>query len=297
MSQNQFEFLVGDNPFHGISHLSQESARNRGDYPTLAANASQLVLTALENGAQGFMFTISNTTLSIIEELKKSETDKQIKLYALCPYAYEYVRLATQLGGIPGLAKKVTREILFSGNIPAISAGIKGFLFTDISSILRTYLLYEMNRLKKVAGNNAILESILLHEVITDMALALDLKPLFQSFIDFMIKKRLKPGFETRNFVYLMNKFEEWNIDLSKIVIATPFNKIGFLMNPSQESCENALKKNPETKVIAMSVLAAGYLKPAEALGYLNTIPIKAAVIGISSDKQAKETFSTKIIT
>ena len=63
-------------------------------------------------------------------------------------------------------------------------------------------------------------------------------------------------------------------------------------MCPSQKECENALKRAEGAEVIAMSVLAAGYLKPADAVGYLNSLEgLSGMVIGVSKEQQAKETF------
>ena len=64
----QLNLLVGDNPFHGISHLSQERARVR---PTETSSkrrtyAANLVQLSLENGADGFMFSVDEATLSIV---------------------------------------------------------------------------------------------------------------------------------------------------------------------------------------------------------------------------------------
>jgi len=291
----EITLLVGDNPFHGISHLSQEQARSRGDYATYSDNAAKIVLTALNNGAKGFMFSVSETTLSILGTIRKSEPNRSIGLHVLVPYAYEYVRLATRLGGIPGLAKRLSKQILLSGNITAIVAGLKGVAGTDLTSVLKTYLLYEISRVKSSSGKKVVLESVLLHEVVTDMALALGLDWLFKSYIDFLSKRGIKPGFETRNFTYLVDKFENWNIDLSKVVIAAPFNKIGFLMNPSKYDCEKALANLSNANIIAMSIMAAGYLKPIEALDYVKRVPnISSAVIGVSKLQQAIETFSLK---
>jgi hypothetical protein len=133
---------------------------------------------------------------------------------------------------------------------------------------------------------------VLLQEVITDMALALELDWLFKSYIAFLLKLSIKPGFETRNFAYLVNKFEEWNIDSNEVILAAPYNKIGFQMNPSQYECEKALAILPRPKVIAMSLLAAGYLKPQEAMDYLKKVPnIDVVVVGVSKLQQAEETF------
>jgi hypothetical protein len=81
----------------------------------------------------------------------------------------------------------------------------------------------------------------------------------------------------------------EWAID-EKVIMA-PFNKVGFQMNPSREECEEALRECKHD-VIAMSTLAAGYLKPAEAYEYLFRLPnIRSVVVGVSSKKHAEETF------
>jgi hypothetical protein len=284
--------LVGDNPFHGISHLSQERARVRGDAITHAEYAAKLVMTSLENGADGFMFSVSDTTLSILRIIKERGGSEPLSLYALAPYAYEYVRLATQAGGVPGLAKKFAKQIVFSGNVKAIAMGLKGVVRTDPIALMKAYLTFEVSRIKSSAGKQANLGSVLLHEVITDMALALNLDWLFKSYVHFMLQLGIKPGFETRNFAYLVNKFGEWNIDFREIIIATPFNKIGFQMNPSRTECEKALANVPEPNIIAMSILAAGYLKPPEAIKYIRSLSnLKGIVVGVSKEQHAHETF------
>ena len=284
--------LVGDNPFHGISHLSQERARVRGDrmaYPKYAAN---LVTTSLENGANGFMFSVSEMTLSILRIIHETGRVKSPRLYAIVPYAFEYVRLATQIG-TPGLAKTFAKQIAISGNVRAIAMGLKGVIRMDPVALLKMYLYYEISRIKSSAGKQADLHSVLLHEVITDMALALNLDWFFKSYVDFMLKLGIKPGFNTRNFVYLVNRFIEWRIDLRETIIATPFNKKGFQMNPSRTECEQALAKIPELNIIAISILASGYLKPPEAIDYIATLPnINGVAVGVSKEQHAHETFN-----
>lgn len=74
--------------------------------------------------------------------------------------------------------------------------------------------------------------------------------------------------------------------------IAAPYNKIGFQMNPSRTECEKALAQVPESNVIAMSVLAAGYLKLPEAMEYIGGLSnLKGVVVGVSKERHARETF------
>ena len=283
--------LVGDNPFHGISHLSQERARVRGEKVTHAEHAAELVVTSLENGANGFMFSVSDMTLSVLRVIRETGRRGRLRLHALVPYAYEYVRLATQIG-VSGLARRFVKQIAVSGNVRAIAMSLKGVMRTDPMALLKSYLVYEISRIKSSAGKQADLESVLLHEVITDMALALNLDWLFKSYVDFMLEQGIKPGFETRNFAYLVSKFGNWGMDFRETIIAAPFNKVGFQMNPSKTECENALASISEPNTIAMSILAAGYLGPSEAINYVANLPnLKGIAVGVSKERHARETF------
>lgn len=293
MFEKERVFLVGDNPFLGISHLSQNRARSRGKNVDDPKYCAHLVALSIENGANGFMFSVSDKTLFIVEELHKRGIIGNIYLYSIVPYAFEYVRLATQTGGFSGLAKKVLNEMSLSGKITGIFRGLKGLMRSDISSLMKIYLSYEISRIKAFAGKEANLKSILLHQAITDLALAFNLKSLFKSYIEFILDhKGIKPGFNTGNFPYLVKKLKEWNVDLSQVIIAAPFNKVGFQMNPSKEECEKMLTSLPKPTVIAISILAAGYLTPTEAIDYIGTLPnIKGVVVGVSKEKHAYETF------
>ncbi|MCL2358818.1 hypothetical protein [Candidatus Bathycorpusculum sp.] len=284
--------LVGDNPFHGISHLSQKRSRERSE-KKLGSDveiASQIVKTSLENGATGFMFSVSETTLSILNSLDNQHVD----LYAIIPYAYEYVRLANRIGGVSNLAKQISKQIALSKNIVSILPNSIGIARFDPSALLKSYTIYEMSRIKSVVGKNACLKSVMIHEIITDMALAFNLDWLFKSYIKFLIKHKISPGFETRNFAYLVTKFQEWGINFGDITVVAPFNRIGFQMNPSRSSCETALEQVSESEIIAMSIFAAGHQKLPEAIDYVRNLPnLSGVVAGISTQNQAKETFSS----
>jgi hypothetical protein len=90
----------------------------------------------------------------------------------------------------------------------------------------------------------------------------------------------------------LVKKLREWDIGLEDVVIAAPFNKVGFQMVPSKEECEKALAGLPKPNVLAISILAAGYLKPEEAVDYIAGLPnIKGVAVGVSKERHANETF------
>ena len=285
--QNHKLLLVGDNPFHGVSHFSQSRASGRGNQISNPEYCAELIEVAVENGADGFMFSVSEITLDIIRSLAGKGVSP--KLYAIAPAASDYVRLASRLG-TPGMAIHLAKQIIASGNLKAVFCGFRGVVFQNPAALMKAYLYYEIFRIRKAAKSKRAPECFLLHEIITEMALALELEWLFRSFIGFMQKMKIKPGFETRNSPQVTDFLTKMGVDLTKVVIVAPYNKIGFQMNPSKEECEKKLEDIPQTEVIAMSILASGYLKSREAIEYINDIPqIKGVVIGISREQHAKD--------
>jgi len=284
--------LVGDNPFQGISHLSQERARSRGETVVSPADkAANIILASVKNGADGFSFSVSEHALSILQTLHERKSIDQVSLYPMVPYAFEYVRVATQTG-TPGLVKRFAKQVVLSGDVKAILRGLWSVVRMNPEGFAKTYLAYELSRIKSAAGKQVKLVSVVLNEVIGDMGLALGFDWLFRSFISHLSKRRITPGFNTRNFPYLVRKFDEWGIELDETLIVTPFNKAGFQMNPSKEECEETLASMSCPVVLAVSVLAAGYYKPSMAADYLASLDnLKGLIAGVSNEQQASETF------
>jgi hypothetical protein len=290
--ENRKLLIVGDNPFQGISHLSQERARSRSEIVVSPADqAADIVLASLKNGADGFSFSVSELTLLILQKLRERNSIDQIDLYPMLPYAFEYVRIATQTG-TPGLVKRFAKQVALSGDIGAVFEGFLSVARVNPEGFMKTYLAYELSRIKSSAGKHAKIKSVLLNEVVGDMGLALDLDWLFKSFIAYLSNRGITPGFNTRNFPYFVRKFNEWGINLDKTLIVTPFNEVGFQMNPSREVCEKTLLSLSTPNVIAISVLAAGYYKPSMAVEYIAGLNnLKGVMAGVSSEQQALETF------
>lgn len=277
--------LVGDNPFLNISHLSQQKARDRAQNPSDSVYASRLLRLALENGANGFTFSVCDSNLAILNNLKLDGLTGGLGLYPIVPYAFEYVQKATQSGGISGLVKKLGWEMVKSGNVESLYYGALASARYNPSSLLKAYLSYEISRLASIENDQIRLESVLLHQLVTDMALALDMDWLFKEFIRYLKKKKVMPGLNTGNFVSLVNKFNEWGLDLQDVLIFTPFNKVGFQVIPSIDECEKTLRLLPLANVIAISILAAGYIRPKEALEYIASLPnIKGIAVGVSKE-------------
>ncbi len=282
-SNNIDRILLGDNPLMGVDHLSQERARLRGI--ATAKNIAELLEFAYNVNVKGFVVSTHPQLKGIIEYLLKyTDLKEKITFYPILPYAYGYVRQMTEKGIVATITDALApasiyekARIMFSGGLSLIKK--------DINGLLKTFIDVELLPLNEVN-----IKCVFLHDVLTDLALSLNLKDIFELFIEHINDKyKVRAGFVTKNFARLNRKLNEWGIENQ--VIMAPFNKIGFQMNPSREECEEELKKCNHD-VVAMSTLAAGYLKPDEAYDYLFRLPnIKSVVVGVSNKKHAEETF------
>lgn len=268
----------------GVDHLSQERARLRG-----IASANQIIELlelSYSMNVRGFVVSTHPQVKTVIEYmLNNTDLHKKISFYPILPYAYGYVRQMTEEGIVStinnalapaNIQKKV--KIMFSGGL--------SMLKKDVNGLLKTFIDVEL-----LPFNNVNVRCVLLHDVLTDLALSLKLKNIFELFIEQINDKyNAIPGFVTKNFARFIRQLQEWDMD--KHVIMAPFNKVGFQMNPSREECEYALR-DCKSDVIAMSTLAAGYLKPKEAYEYIFSLPkMDSIVVGVSKKEHAKETFA-----
>lgn len=275
--------LLGDNPFMGVDHLSQERARLRGI--ATANHVVDILEFAYEHGVKGFVASTHPQLKGIIEYMNEyTVLSKKISFYPILPYAYGYVRQMTE-NGIVSTISNTLSPASTQDKVKIIFSGGMSMLKKDMTGLLRTFIDVELLPLSSLN-----LKCIFLHDVLTDLALSLKLKTIFDVFIKHINDKyNTRVGFVTKNFSRLIDQFDEWNY--KNLVIMTPFNKVGFQMNPSKEACEEALQ-HCNHDVIAMSILAAGYLKPDEACEYLFKLPnITSTVVGVSSKKHGEETF------
>lgn len=80
---------------------------------------------------------------------------------------------------------------------------------------------------------------------------------------------------------------------MNQTILATPFNSVGFQMNPSREECEKTLSTLSNKTVLAISILAAGYFKPPAAADYIGSLDnLYGVVAGASTARQAREFFT-----
>ena len=112
---------------------------------------------------------------------------------------------------------------------------------------------------------------------------------VFAEYDAFIRKKfNAEPGYITMNLPAMYEALD--SIGLKNPIICTSMNKIGFRMSGGREIYEKYLIEK-EFRPIAMQVLAAGALKPKEAIEYLAQFPaINSVLFGASTKSHIQET-------
>ena len=282
--------LVGDNAFIGHSHLSQTMGRQKA----LGLDNDEIVRVierAVSCGATGFTFSCHPKNFRILRSLAASDKiDNHFGIYPVLPYAPQYVRAINEKG-ITGLISDVFSQLSIGEKTKLI---VQGGISTVMLNPLGAMMAYIDSELYKIPRTINI-QGVLLHEAITDLGVSFRSVEVFESFINHIRSRwHVKPGFVTRNFSSFVDLFREMNQPLNEITIMTPFNSIGFQMNPSRQSCEDSLSKINGANVIAMSILAGGYIPLDHAVVYISNLSnLSGVVIGVSSADHAERTFTT----
>ena len=273
--------ILGDNQFFAVNHLSDE--RSRAQAIRFKDNRAiiDVLDQAMECGINTFMCTTHDRIAGICDHMRKNPAKYgDFKFFPGMPYAHKYANALTELG-ILG-----TLQAYIPGNIFAVTgkAGL-AFLRKDFPSLMELLVDAEM---KMFEGMNT--PVIFLQNVIVDLMLGLGTDELFVHYAEY-IRKRYgaEPGFITMNLPRMVDLCERVGID--NPIICSSINKIGFRMSGGVGEYEEYLQSDRRFRPMAMQCLAAGALKPEEAMDYVNRFPkIESVVFGASSKAHIQQT-------
>lgn len=288
----QIQLLLGDNPFNGVDHLSQERLRARMSLGI--DDIAGIISTAVDNGATGFTFSTTPKMLEVLRAMKNHGISKKFDLFPVIPDVGAYFQLVAEkgmlgamLGKLGGLSAPSKVQSVFGGGLALLSQ--------SPTRILRAYAGTETSLVQTALPIGARIRSLFLHEIGTDLLVSLEMTDLFEAYVQ-AVRDNLKvvPGFVTRNFPRFIDFIQKCDFDLRDYFVLTPFNSMGFQMNPSKDDCERTLTNANGASVIAMSILAGGHLNLNEALEYIHRLPTRISVaVGVSTARHAQETFYT----
>lgn len=272
--------LFGDNQFFAVNHLSDEKSREQAIRFKDDASIIRVLDQAIDTGITTFMCTTHDRIGNICNHLRANpEKYSNFKIFPCMPYAHKYANAVTELG-IIGTVKQYVPGNVFS----TFTKGGVAYLNKDFIKLMEIFIDAEMKMFKDI--NTPV---IFIQNVVVDLILGLGLNDVFKEFDSYIRKKyNAEPGYITMNLPALLNALN--SVGIENPIICSSINKIGFRMSGGIEIYERYLTEKT-FRPIAMQVLAAGALRPKEAIEYLSRFPrIESVLFGASSKAHIQET-------
>lgn len=274
--------IFGDNQFFAVNHLSDEKSRAQAVRFKENKAIIEVLDSVREMGINTFMCTTHDRIADICEHMRSNPAQwKNFNVYPCMPYAHKYANAMTDLGILGAI------KAYMPGNILSVAAkGSMAFIQKDYLAMMELLVDAEMKMFKGI--NTPV---IFLQNVVVDLILGLGMYDFFKAYAVHIKKKyNAEPGFITMNMCRMVDVCEKLGIE--NPVICSSINKIGFRVSGSLQEYESYLA-NPQKKfqLIAMQVLAAGALKPEEAIQYIGRLPkIQSVLFGASSKANIQQT-------
>jgi len=272
--------LLGDNQFFAVNHLSDEKSREQAIRFKDDSAIIRVLDQAIDIGINTFMCTTHDRIANICDHMRANpDRYSNFKIFPGMPYAHKYANAVTELG-IIGTVKQYVPGNIFG----TFAKGGMAFISKDFIKLMEIFIDAEM---KMFRGINT--PVIFIQNVVVDLILGLKAYDAFGAFDEYIRKKyRAEPGYITMNMPALLDALN--SIGIQNPIICSSINKIGFRMSGGKEIYEKYLREK-EFRPVAMQVLAAGALRPKEAIEYLGNFPrIESVLFGASSKAHIKET-------
>lgn len=272
--------LFGDNQFFAVNHLSDEKSREQAIRFKDDDAIIRVLDQAREMGINTFMCTTHDRIANICDHMRNNPAKYQnFNIFPCMPYAHKYANAVTDFG-IIGTIKQYVPGNVFS----AFTKGGVAYLRKDFLGLMELLIDAEMKMFKGI--NTPV---IFLQNVVVDMILGLKMTEVFSAYDSYIRRKyNAEPGYITMNMPALLDTLNSLGIE--NPIICSSINKLGFRMSGGKEIYEKYLVEKT-FRPIAMQVLAAGALRPKEAIEYLSRFPkIESVLFGASSRGHIQET-------
>lgn len=272
--------LFGDNQFFAVNHASDEKARAQSIRFKEDAAIMKVLDQAIDLGINTFMCTTHDRIAYVCDTIRENPVRyKDFNVYPCMPYAHKYANAVTELG-ILGTIKQYIPGNIFG----TFAKGGMAVLSKDFLKLMELLVDAEMKMFKGV--NTPV---IFIQNVIVDMILGMKMYDVFKAYDEYIRKKyNAEPGYITMNMPALLDALN--SVGIENPIICSSINKIGFRMSGGIELYEKYLNEK-QFRPIAMQVLAAGALRPKEAIEYLAKFPkIESVLFGASSKGHIQET-------
>ncbi len=271
--------IFGDNQFFGINHMSEEKSRAQAMRFRDTRAILDVVDIAYDAGIRSYMFTTHELVRELCDHFRAQPTRyRDLRLLPAMPYAHKYANAVAEKGILQTLLDATEGQkwnMLGTGAMALAKQDPRGFVKILVDAEMRMF-------------DGLATPVIFLQNIVVDLVIGLGAQDAFVTFSEHVRSKYgAEPGFITMNLARTVDVLTRLGID--RPVVCSSINKIGHLMNPSREACEQALG-NRVCRYVAMSVFASGAVRPIDAVDYIRSLEnVEAVLFGASSRGNIEE--------
>jgi len=272
--------IFGDNQFFAVNHMSDEKSRAQA----MRFKDTQSIMAVLDYvydiGIRTFMCTTHDRIADICDHIRSNPGRyDRFKMYPCMPYAHKYNNAVAELGVIGALQKMLPGNVIGS-----ITRGGFALVRKDYINIMKLLIDAEMKMFQGIETG-----VIFLQNIVVDLILGIGMTDFFVAFSAYVREKyNAEPGFITMNMPLLVNVLEAHGIE--NPIICSSINKIAFRMPGGKDLYEKTILEK-KFRPIAMQSLAAGAIKPREAMEYVcGQKNIVSILFGASTAAHIKQT-------
>ena len=272
--------ILGDNQFFAVNHASDEKALVQSIYFKDDAAIIKVIDQAIDLGIKTFMCTTHDRIGNICNHIRNNPLKyMDFSIYPCMPYAHKYANAVTDLGMVGAIKQFIPGNVLST-----FAKGGIAYINKDFMGLMEILIDTEMKMFKGLST-----PVIFIQNVLVDMILGLKMFNIFKEYDRYIRKKyNAEPGYITMNMPALLDALN--SIGIENPIICSSINKIGFRMSGGIEKYERYLEER-QFRPMAMQVMAAGALRPKEAIEYLGKFKrIESVLFGASTKVHLQET-------
>ena len=266
--------IVSTEPIDGVSNISDDLSRY---FATTFRDDNRVKIFLSQLHGLGLESIACSYNARIIDILKSMKGTKDFQVY---PIVLNPARSSRDIQnyGMVGFA----RRRLSSAGIPNLLSlaltslrHLPGVLKLDYG--LLSILLAELELLEFKKFNPKV---VFLHPSISDVALANCNEAFLKLFsVFFRGKHGVEPGIMSNNIGFLLEKLDEWDIDVE--YVAGPINRRGYHSKPNQQKCEELIKK--ANRVVIATEISPVSPPAEEDIEYLENLRVSSFIVELSN--------------
>lgn len=247
--------ILGDNPFFGVNHRTGSkvlaSAEQRFN------SAAEVMVAAERCGVRTLMLsTHPDYENLLVAAGRVLPLGHGLEIAPVIPYPHTLNNSVAQ-DGYFGVIKKLGVR-----NLTSVGLDIVRFMGClgdrEGAKLEKAFRLVISMELEKIRDLGFVVKHVCLHNIITDLLLALNRFDILQGFIDASRRDGLQPVLITQNAVALLAA----NLE-GEFASCFSFNAFGYMVNPSLEKVVSAIRvaRKPGCELWAMQILASGAVR------------------------------------